>query len=174
MSTTQPIRYAGFWKRLTAYGWDSLIVTLITVIASQLLGSVAHAQTMPEIEALISAGFLPAGTNAQNLPEQFNTMLADLIDIPTLFIAFCTSAIYNIFCVTGNWQATPGKRWCGIKVIMEDGSKPTLAQSTFRHAASGLSTMLGGLGYITIPFTRQKLAWHDAIAKTRVIYNHQP
>ncbi len=25
------VRYAGFWKRLTAYGWDSLIVTLLSV-----------------------------------------------------------------------------------------------------------------------------------------------
>jgi hypothetical protein len=172
-----PLRYAGFWKRFNAYGWDCLIVLIISMLASWLLGGIAHAQSAEDIRALVNAGLLPSDTNTQAAIKALQSDVSDSIFPSTdslmdadFIIGAMVSAIYNIFFVAGYWQATPGKRWCGLKVIMADGSKPTLKQSALRHAASGISMLCFGIGYITMFFTREKMAFHDMLCQTRVVY----
>jgi uncharacterized RDD family membrane protein YckC len=79
------------------------------------------------------------------------------------------SAFYNILMIAGPRQATLGKRYCGIKVVMADGSKPTLLQSGLRHALSGISSVTL-LGFAIVLFTKEKTAIHDIIARTRVVH----
>jgi 8-oxo-dGTP pyrophosphatase MutT (NUDIX family) len=87
----------------------------------------------------------------------------------SLFLSLAVSAIYNIFFVASSWQATPGKRWCNLMVVMKDGSAPSLTQSAYRHAASGISMLLLGAGYLTMAFNREKASLHDLICDTRVV-----
>ncbi len=166
---TAPI-YAPFRKRLYAYGYDSFIVTVIAVAIGWLLGDSAFAQTAEDIQTLVNAGVLPQGTDATALTEALGGGgLEAVLSGPALLLQLLISAFYNIFFIHSHWQATPGKRFCDIHVVTADGARLTLLQSALRHAASGLSIVLGGLGYITIFFTGEKTALHDMLCHTRVV-----
>ena len=168
---TSPI-YATFRKRFYAYGYDSLLVTILTVLAGALLGGAAHAQSadmqqlQQTVQALVAAGLLPPGTDTNSLLANSTGSLFDWSDLLPMLIV---SAIYNILFLVSFWQATPGKRFCGIHVIAEGGGKLTLLQSALRHVASGISMLPLGLGYLTICFTREKVAPHDLLCGTRVV-----
>jgi len=140
------MNYASFWKRFHAYGYDLVLVQLIT------LPLVLLVYPFPTLEQL-----------AQMAPESNDWFTAFTNG------AIVISAIYNILFIAGNWQATPGKRFCGIRVVNADGTRLTLAQSAIRHAVSGISTLLFGLGFLTVWFTREKTALHDMICQTRVV-----
>jgi uncharacterized RDD family membrane protein YckC len=165
-------RCASFWKRLYAYGYDSLIITIISALVGWQIGGIAHAQS-PEmqqnIDALVGAGLLPAGTDAATLTATLGSLVSSLFSWSDLVLPLMVSALYNIWFIAGAWQATPGKRFCGIHVVNADGSPLSLLQSAYRHAASGLSTLLVGLPYLTIFYTKEKLAPHDMLCKTRVV-----
>lgn len=166
-----PHRYAGFWKRLAAYGWDSLIVTILAIVLGAILGGDAQALTAQDIQTLVDAGLLPPGTNTQTLlAGGVSDMFGGIFSLSNAFIVAMVSAVYNIGFVASTWQATPGKRFCGIQVVTVDGGRLTLAQSAIRHAGSGLSLLMFGVGFLTIVLTRQKTALHDVLANTRVVY----
>lgn len=63
---------------------------------------------------------------------------------------------------------TPGKMAAGIKVVAEDGSPLGWGRSTGRTAASILSGLLCGLGYLPAAFG-EKRALHDRLAGTKVV-----
>lgn len=140
------VRYAGFWKRVNAYGYDVIIVQLAALVPMFLFYHFPSLEQFVRMDPAVDRWF-SAFTN--------------------LVLVF--SAAYNILLVAGPKQATLGKAFCGIKVVTEDGQRLTLVQSAIRHACSGLSTLAGGLGYLTVLFTREKTALHDMIAHTRVI-----
>ena len=172
-----PFRYAGFWKRFNAYGIDGTIVLILSVLIGWYLPE-AHAQTADELQQLNNAiaalqGNGPVDPGLQQTAQ--SAIMRSLTGgslIPfvndNLFMAI--SALYNIGFVAGKWQATPGKRWCGIVVVMQNGARLTLIQSAMRHALSGISILAGGLGYITMFFNPEKCALHDILCTTRVIY----
>ncbi len=140
------MRYASFWKRLNAYGYDIIIVQ---IAAGLVIWQFAYFPTLEEWVTLAPA--------ADTWVKQFTNL------------CFAFSTIYNIAFVASDWQATPGKRYCNIKVVNADGSRLTLAQSALRHAASGISMLMGGLGYITLFFRPDKAALHDILCSSRVI-----
>lgn len=174
-STIPFYRCASFWKRLCAYGYDSLFVTILAIFVGWFLGSAAQAQTpqmeqlQQQIQLLVSLGWLPPGTDANNLAASLGPMLSTSIHWSDFLPILLISAAYNIFFLTGSWQATPGKRFCGIYVVSAEGHKLTLAQSALRHATSGISALFFYLPALTILFTRDKLAVHDMICGTRVV-----
>ena len=171
------MEYAGFWKRFNAYGIDGTLVLILSILIDQLFGT-AHAQGIsPDdlqqlnnaVAALQGGTVDPALQSGAQDAVMRSLMGGSLIPFVNDNLFMAISAIYNIAFVASDWQATPGKRWCKIEVVMQDGSRLTWLQSALRHAATGISMLMGGLGYITMFFTREKLALHDIICKTRVI-----
>lgn len=144
-----PIRYAGFWRRLGAYGYDMLI--LQGVLVGYLL---VNPTPLPTLNQWML-----------NTPEaqQWTRSV-------TLFMVF-TSLLYNGLFVAGPWAATPGKRLCKLRVVRADGGKLSLPHALWRHIASGLSVLFFYVPALTIAFTREKTAPHDLIAGTRVVMN---
>jgi uncharacterized RDD family membrane protein YckC len=140
------MRYAGFWKRFNAYGYDVLIVQAIALVPVLLF---THFPTLEQVVTMA--------------PE------ADAWFDGFTNVSLVVSALYNILMIAGPRQATWGKRHCGLKVVNIDGSRLTLPQSALRHAASGLSMIMGGLGFLPIFFTAEKTALHDMLCKTRVV-----
>ena len=179
-SQPQPITYASFWRRLHAYGVDSLLISILCLVIHWNIGTPALAQTpsiAPEqIEALVAAGFLPAGTSASNIASAVGAQLADTFSWSDVVLPLIVAAAYNIAFIAGGWQATPGKRLrlFNAYVINADGSKLTYQQAAYRHAASGLSTLLAGLPYLTIFFSRENRAPHDMLCDTRVVIGRKP
>lgn len=175
--TAAPI-YAGFWRRFNAYSIDAMIVAVLTFLPDLLFGGSALAQTAEDIEALKQAGLIPETGDSQALLQTLlaqsggGESLSSMIESSLMSVALAAiiSAIYNIGFVASRWQATPGKHWLGLKVVTADGDRLTLAQSAIRHLMSGISVVvLCGLGYLTMPFNREKAALHDMICNTRVI-----
>jgi uncharacterized RDD family membrane protein YckC len=175
LTPATPTIYAGFWRRNVAYGIDVSIVCVLYALVSWLLGSVAHAQNVADIQALKDIGWVSQDMDARTLLQQLQTQGAgstmhSLSEILIeMGLCIVVSAFYNIWFVAGGWQATPGKQWLAMKVVMVDGAPLTLMQSAARHFASGVSIAMLGLGYVTMAFTHEKAALHDLICNTRVV-----
>lgn len=64
---------------------------------------------------------------------------------------------------------TLGMRAWRLKVIREDGSLLSWADTLMRLGAALVSWAVVGLGYVWIWIDRDRLAWHDRWTRTRVI-----
>jgi uncharacterized RDD family membrane protein YckC len=177
MTDTATFTYAGFWRRFNAYGIDTLCVAILCVLASWFIGGDALAQA--DDLGLSKLGTLSNALQTGNLtPETKDMIQADMeqalkdgtfFPARDAYLAMIISALYNILFVAGKWQATPGKHWLGLIVVMQDGRRLTLLESAIRHIVSGVSMAPSGLGYLTIFFSKKKLALHDMICNTCVI-----
>ena len=164
IDTQPPMHYASLWSRSNAYGYDVIIVQLIALVPMFIF------YHFPSIEQLLQ--------QSDNASEWFSAFTN---------IALAVSAIYNIFFIASDWQATPGKRHCKIAVVNTDGSALTLQQSALRHFSAGaigaamlifhwlgmvdMETLftLNSLGLFFALFTKERTALHDMICQTRVI-----
>lgn len=66
--------------------------------------------------------------------------------------------------------ATPGKMVFGLKVIDRRGGPVTLSQAVKRWFGQLLSGFLLGWGFLKAGWMPEKMALHDGLARTRVIY----
>ena len=139
------VEYAGFWIRLGAYLLDAIILTLGSYAAGFLFGIILAIITLGKIDSSVASG------------------LGGLLGLG-LAIA------YNIIFVSGNWQATPGKRIVGIHVIREDGGRLSGLHAFGRYLSYILSSLILCIGFMMIGWTDQKKGLHDIVAGTRVVY----
>lgn len=173
-ASTSPVRYAGFWRRMMAYGIDQHVVALLVFLGDFLLGSVAHAQTSDDnVNQLIKMGWLPAPAPGQSVNDVL--MLSGASGTPwftgtDIAVFLIASFFYHVWFTAGRWQATPGKRWCGIYVVRTNGVAIDLKFSIIRWFARFMSWFTFCLGFMLIAFSREKVSMHDAICGTRVIY----
>jgi hypothetical protein len=68
------------------------------------------------------------------------------------------------------WQATPGKRLCGIYITRADGRMINGWLAFGRISAATLSLIPLCIGFFMIGWTRQKTGLHDLVCRTRVVY----
>ena len=174
MESAEPIRYAGFWRRFTAYGLDQTLVQVLAFVASYLIGAAANAQSADEgVNQLIRMGWLPAPAPGQSINDvlmQSGASGTPWFSGMDLAVFLACSFFYHVWFTAGAWQATPGKRWCGIYVIRTDGARISLPFSMIRWFARFMSWFTFCLGFIMVAFSREKVSMHDAICGTRVIY----
>jgi uncharacterized RDD family membrane protein YckC len=141
-------QFAGFWIRLAAYAVDEtlclaafLVVKLIVVLAgAALFGFEATKEYLIAHEAVDNV------------------------------IALFVVLIYQGLFVSGAWQATPGKRLCGLYVIRSDGARLTAAVAVLRYLCYFLSFLPLGAGFVMIFWMRERKALHDVICGTRVVH----
>jgi uncharacterized RDD family membrane protein YckC len=170
------VEYAGFWRRFNAYGIDATIVWLIAMLLGSFIlptaAPTSSGDDMQQLSDLMTAA--QSGQISGSLMEQvkgnlFGSMLGGSLFGADTKIMIVVSALYNILLGTSIWQGTFGKYWLGMKIVMLDGSKLTLQQSAFRHAATAISAVAWMVPCITVFFTKDKLAPHDMLCGTRVI-----
>lgn len=159
------MHFAGFGKRFAAYGYDTFLVAFLTWPIFYVLADCQWPQGMGVLE--MSQAF-----NARVLLGEESADLEAAFACINMFGTYMTvmSAVYNVLFVLTRWQATPGKRFCGLKVVDCSGARIGFVRSLVRHAASGLSLLPLGLGFIMIAWTKQHAALHDKIAATRVVH----
>lgn len=83
--------------------------------------------------------------------------------------------IYGFF--VGFWTRsgrTLGMQSWGLQLETADGGKPTLATASVRFFAAILSWAPAGLGFLWQLWDKDKLAWHDRISGTRLVYYPKP
>lgn len=75
--------------------------------------------------------------------------------------------LYEAFQASSSYQATLGKRACGIKVTDEEGRQISFGRATGRHFAKIISGLI--LIGVMAAFTQKKQALHDVMEGTAVV-----
>lgn len=135
-------KYAGFWIRVAALLLDYLILFIGNIVIALLI-------------------FLPFGSSKTNMNDlQIINSVSDFIFLISYFGYFIGS----------KWQATPGKRICGIYIVRENGKPVSPTLCIGRYFAYFLSSIILGFGFLMVAWTDQKKALHDIVCGTRVVY----
>lgn len=150
--------YAGFWLRLVAHLIDGLII-----------GMVVMALVVP-IALLTGLGGALRGFHPDREPD------------PAMIIAFISSIwvliligvlggwLYNAYCESSEWQATPGKKVLNLVVTDLNGNRISFGRASGRFFSKMISGLIPfGIGYIMAGFTERKQALHDMIASCLVL-----
>jgi uncharacterized RDD family membrane protein YckC len=130
--------FGGFWLRLLALSVDGLLMSPLLTAISYALKVARPALSQTEIAVL---------------------------DITTSQVAW---AIYDIGFWASSWQATPGKRLCGLVVTSDRLERVSLARATLRYFATGLSAITI-IGVLTVAASERRRALHDMLARTLVV-----
>lgn len=157
LSTAQPYAdqpNAGFWVRFSAITIDGLLLWLIQTVFL-VLPLMAY---MYNIGAFTQSD--PAAIAAQMAPIAMLVNAALLI----LYVG------YFVGLTAGKHQGTYGKRSMGIYVRKRDGGRVWYGHSLVRFVGYFISWIPLGLGYLMAGFSKRKLALHDLIAGTEVVY----
>ena len=89
---------------------------------------------------------------------------------PGALLAF---AYHAFFWIQHDGQ-TVGKKLMGVKVVRQDGKPIDLTTAITRYIGYVISGAVLCLGYLSVAFNRQKLGWHDRLAKTYVVIVSKP
>src|SRR5438046_1208335 len=101
--------YGGFWIRFAAYAVDTVVLLIPTLFASFLYRAVYAANDELEKAA---------------------------VDVVTTGLNLTIWWVYTAGMLSGPWQATIGKKVCGLKVMSTNGARITFGQATGRYFAS--------------------------------------
>jgi len=140
-------KFAGFWIRALAM--------LIDVILLQALYFIT-----------LSPFVIVIGILAANMPP----LLAMQIGIA--FVSVLAILLQWMWFTIGDssvWQATPGKKILGLKVVDINGEKIGFGKSNVRYWSRIISTLPAFMGYLMTGMNAKKQSLHDKIAKTIVI-----
>jgi len=152
--------YAGFVTRLIAFVIDILIISISIGV---MLGTVALILNFFNID-------LQAMTEGMG---SINSFVRGVFIFVTGFgFTFLVNFIYTTFfwMVAGK---TIGKAVMGLRVIGPKGSRMTAGRSFKRYIGYWISALPLFLGYFWVLVNDHRHAWHDTIAGTSVIYDHE-
>jgi uncharacterized RDD family membrane protein YckC len=134
--------YGGFWIRFGAFLVDIVVLLIPTLLISFLFHAVTPAR------------------------DEIERTIVDLMD-SGFNLLMCW--VYEAVLLSSPWQATIGKRVCGLKVTDYDGNRVSFARATGRYFAWYLSAVPLCIGFIMIAWTRQRQGLHDLMARTLVV-----
>ncbi len=138
----------GFWIRAMAYLIDTIILEFLSLI-------------------LIVVGMLAMSISPSGLAAMDEDRIMGLVGPYYLFSTIITILYFTYF--HGSIGQTPGKMMCGLKVVRVNGEPLGYGRAFLRWAGYLPSSLIFGLGFLWIAWDRNKQAWHDKIAGTRVI-----
>jgi uncharacterized RDD family membrane protein YckC len=130
--------YGGFWLRVLATLVDTVILTPIQLGVEYLL-----------------LGSIDMGATA------LNTLAMQMA------ISIGIWGIYDVAFWCSPWQATPGKRVCGLCVTTLDLTRLSFLHALGRYLAYAVTGMVV-VGVLIVPFTQRRQALHDLLARTVV------
>lgn len=146
-------RYAGFWIRVGAYLIDSLIINVGVFVLS--FG----------IFFLIGMGMVAKTGSADALTGWITRN-----DVYLNLMGFVVWFAYETLFVGGRWQATPGKRICGIYIVRDTGTRIGYGRAFGRYLCYIVDTLILLIGFMMAGWTEEKTALHDLICGTRVVF----
>jgi uncharacterized RDD family membrane protein YckC len=145
----QDVVYGGFWRRFLAKVLDTIILLVVNMIVGAVIGGV--------IGGITAASGRPV------------TAVALLIQISAQLAGIAMTLAYAIY-FTRKFDATPGKKALGLRLLRADGSKLSKRRIVGRYFAEWISSAIMCVGYLMVAFDKeQHRALHDRICDTRVI-----
>lgn len=151
--------YAGLISRLFAFVLDTVILASIILFTSWFL---VTSWKMLQLEQVVVQLQI---RNA--LLKNLITFLASPLFYSLIMLLFVAS--YYIFFWTVAGQ-TPGKGIIGLRVLPRQGGKMNLNRAILRYLGYYISIIPLGLGILWVLVDDRRLAWHDKIAGTCVVY----
>jgi uncharacterized RDD family membrane protein YckC len=145
MTTATETRNAGFVSRLFALVIDATLLITAGVVVAAAAGMVANLFAKLQVSGAL--GIVAATA--------------------TSVAATCA---YFVICWTLSGQ-TLGMRILALRVITATGRPPNLRRSVIRLAGAIIGAIPLFLGYVIV-LGRRRLAFHDRLARTRVIYTN--
>lgn len=178
---------ARFWARYAAWSLDAACLAPLlawlgaarwrtdwAVLADA--GRALQAELPDVFDRLLDAGLAsPTSLAAQLLADPrlaasiraLEAALASLLLAPLLLYALLALA-WSVAFEASPWQATPGKRLLGLRVVDAGGQRPGIARVSLRFLTSGLSWLSLNLGH-ALAAVPPHLALHDRLSGTRVV-----
>lgn len=183
------MRPAGFWRRSAAWSLDACAVALPAFVLCQAAlrraaeafdtagTTLVHALAWRMMDALeaLDAGRAPLAialgwmrdpalhAAASGIRAALVAMLLPaLLAFVPLFLAWCAGFERS------RWQATPGKRALGLRVVAADGGRATTGAVVLRFVAGTLSWLTLNLGHLMAALPPLHAALHDRLSGTRV------
>jgi uncharacterized RDD family membrane protein YckC len=115
------------------------------------------------LSALFNLGYYLAGHSERDILKT-----ASALGILLWLCCWLAAGAYAVASWSRGGQ-TLGMRPWRLRVVGADGIAPTKRQLVTRYLVGNLSLLLGGLGFWSAWFDRDRLAWHDRASGTRVV-----
>ena len=152
--------HAGFWKRVAAYILDAIVLYIPNTIIMKAMGGDSAQEAMKQ--TMLSA---PGDVHVMlTAYQQFYATMGTAVVITTVM-----AWLYFALLESSPWQATLGKLALGIRVTDLEGKRISLPRALGRYPAKFLSTIILGIGFLMVAWTRRKQGLHDMIAGTLVL-----
>ncbi|MFA7321304.1 MAG: RDD family protein [Dokdonella sp.] len=133
---------AALWRRLAALFYDLLVLVAIWMFAAALILLAFHGEV-----------------DVARQPALYHFVLQ-----ATLLIL---SALYFVVSWSKGGQ-TIGMRAWKVRILDNNGQPPGARQSSLRFVLA-LISLIGAFGFIWCLFDADRRAWHDVMAKTRMV-----
>jgi uncharacterized RDD family membrane protein YckC len=152
-------RYAGFWLRLVASMFDGVCIFVLLVAALFWYGVV--------LGVTGSAGQVtpPSSSPASETGAVSSSVGSLLIYLFFLVVPW----LYYTIAESSQYQATPGKRLVGLRVVSDAETRISFGRANGRYWAKALSRLTLGIGYLVCAFTERKQALHDLMSGCCVV-----
>ena len=144
--------YAGVGSRIVAIIIDTIILAIIMAVIAIPFGMSAALLTMAPADPMAAVAAMGA----------FGTLSGLMILIGLLYFTY----------LEGTSGQTLGKKLMSIKVVKEDGKKPTMTDAFVRTILRIIDAQISGtylIGFILILATEKKQRLGDIAAKTIVV-----
>lgn len=172
--------YAGFWWRVLAWLIDSTILSAATMLFQAAAGGspLDMIRTNPSTGHLFNVSYITGGVlPADSMPAD-GAQIAQAWPLhapgwPGLLTLLLPIAYFALL-ESSRWQATIGKRICGLRVTRLDGRRISLPRAVGRYLGKFVSALILGIGFLMIAWTRRKQALHDLMADTLVVRLRPP
>jgi uncharacterized RDD family membrane protein YckC len=140
-SATEPVEYAGFWRRVWAGSIDVCIEALGALLLT--LG--------------LDVGLRRFGRVFGITPWDSKVFTG----VAFILILSVGAWLYCAWAESSSWQATVGKRLLGLQVVTAQGARTSFGQATIRHLMKFLSLFCLTIGFMMSGWTKRRQALHD-------------
>ncbi|MDD9893696.1 MAG: RDD family protein [Gammaproteobacteria bacterium] len=142
---------APLWRRLTALGYDLLLILGLNIFLS----------------LIFIALQVPVPENGHSSLNQVNPVE---INQPVLVLIWILATFFFYGWSWTRGGQTLGMRVWKVKAVHVDGGNMTWLSAAMRFIAAGLSWGVLGLGYLWALIDPAGRTWHDRLSKTSVIF----
>ena len=151
--------YSGFISRLIAFVIDAVVISIVTLVVSWFANlTLDMLQTRLLLDILI-----------ERVPIIAPVVIAIFHPVTAAILVLLFTILYHVLFWYFAGQ-TVGKALMGLRVVPLQGGRLPLWRSFLRYFGYYLSGILLGLGFIWIIIDDRRMAWHDKLAQTCVIY----